>query len=484
MKLREKEAQEKKDRRRALIRKTAIVSSIAIGVLGLLFGLFAAGYFFLQSRESSYVADLRNALAAEGVTLEEYDVRKLYWLHWLTHLGGLDREFGDLRNRYRKTLQRAFQDRLDVSKDRLEILESLQAFSEAVPSVTEEPWWAEAGYDEKLGQEIAFVRSWRDLALEITIARDFSERLSAIRAALRSNRFIDADDPLYALMARQYLAGQVVRAIMEMIANPETEGIVRAAVPNEIDALAGDAIPFILIQSRLGEKRLDYWACYRLRGEIADAIDTLQLGVENRRFPVETTLKEIFDVPSAETRRRIWMAVIEEVKARYLFETVFDAWPREVTPLYQLLSDNLEIAPDSRDPLLPYLSSRPIYQAELDVLLALVSTRCLQYAMIDLVKEVQNQMEMKDIIDVWRITDLADRLDDLRPPDRTYLQAQRAYFEDQHQELIWLRDVAEVWNAGNREGASEFAPSFTDLLIRLCRDAGTLDAGVCADVDG
>ena len=71
MKLREKEAQEKKDRRRALIRKTAIVSSIAIGVLGLLFGLFAAGYFFLQSRESSYVADLRNALAAEGVTLEE-----------------------------------------------------------------------------------------------------------------------------------------------------------------------------------------------------------------------------------------------------------------------------------------------------------------------------------------------------------------------------------------------------------------------------
>ncbi len=482
MKLREKEAQEKKARRRALIRKVAIVASIAVGVLGLLFGLFAAGYFFLQSRESPYVADLRNALAAEGVTLEEYDVRKLYWLHWLTYLGGLDREFGDLRNRYRKTLQRTFHSRLDVSKDRLKILESLQAFSEAVPSVKDEPWWTEAGYGEKLNAEIAFVRSWRDLDIEIIIARDFSDRLSAIRAALRSNRFIDVDDPLYALMARQYLAGQVVRAVMEMTANPETEGLVRAVVPNEIDALAGDAIPFILIQSRLAEKRLDYWAYYRLRGEIADAIDSLQRGVENRRFPVETTLKEIFGVPSAETRRRIWVAVINEIRVRYLFETVPDAWPPEVTPLYRLLSDQLEIDPDSHDDLLPYLSSRPIYQAELDALLALVSTRCLQYAMIDLVKEVLNQMEMKDIIDVWRITDLAGRLDDLRPPDRTYLRGQRAYFDDQHQELVWLRDVAEVWNAGDREGASEFAPSFTDLLLRLCRDAGTLDEGVCANV--
>ena len=482
MKLREKEAQEKKDRRRALIRKTAFYLSIGTGIIIIVVLLFAAGYFFLQSRESPYVADLRNALAAEGVTIEAHDVRKLYWLHWLTHFGGLEREFGDLRNRYRKTLQRSFQNRLDVSKDRLEILESLQAFSEAVPSVTDEPWWTEAGYGEKLNAEIAFVRSWRDLALEITIARDFTERLSAIRAALRSNRFIDSDNVHYALMARQYLAGQVVRAVMEMTANPETEGIVRAVVPNEIDALAGDAIPFILIQSRLGEKRLDYWAYYRLRGEIADAIDSLQRGVENRRFPVETTLKEIFDVSSAETRRRIWVAIIDEVEARYIFETVPNAWPPEVTPLYRLLKDKVEIDPDSHDDLLPYLSSRPIYQGELDALLALVSTRCLQYAMIDLVKEVLNQMEMKDIIDVWRITDLAGRIDDLRPPDRTYLREQRAYFDDQHQELVWLRDVAEVWNVGDRKGAAEFAPSFTDLLLRLCRDAGTLDEGVCANV--
>lgn len=471
--IQEKKKKEEQQKKRQKLRENLLLIALLI--------LAAIPYIYvsvqqikaLEQENQYFLKGIRAKLASGDITdLADEDIETFI------RLANSRKEMDAFWETCHEQLDRVLQNRSDLNQSRLNRLKKFRAIASQMPDPKPE-WWTKNEYDAWLDSEIQFLELWENSTAQIANEKNLRKRLKRIRKLLHSDSLIS--DPGYAMISRKFLAETVIRSTLELEDNPSAEGVLTAVMP-EVHDYSGIALPLSLIYEQMREYKNNLDEYYAAREIVQSRLKKIEANVKSRSFIMRKVLREISKGLETSEEDRLVRHILLTLKEKYLFELAEEAWPPGVQPLPRVMEASYERNKNFSD-LIRIFSRQPVYQAELETLLALISVRCYQYEVISVFRNFTELMADDIEIDLSLLDELEKKVPGLMPPRQSYLRGTRAYFAKQGDALFRMKMLLSRWNRSkDTYERGRILREAEDFLAQHCRETLRPGEGDCIDV--
>ena len=343
-------------------------------------------------------------------------------------------------------------------------------------------------YKPLLDKRLTLLDWWQKAEDEFTKESTAQGRLRKIYQFLDKDEYVN--DKEYSLVTREYFARKAAASVLELEENKRSLDILEKADPRVKD-YQGAHLQYKIIYLQF-EKVADNLQTYAsIYATMKDSLQKLENQAKSRSALMESVLTKIYRGLSAKNQKRIAYALTDSIKESYMFELAPDQRITGLDFSVETLVSELKKCNRNCRRVLASFFKKPVYLTELETILALLAKRYYQYTAISCVKGIFQTMNYGYSVDIRLLENLEQKIEELTPPDKSYLEETLKYFRFEKRNLNWAKSLVEKWNKLRGyshyqayQGSIDKVKSKIEKFLRdLCKRTENPGEGDCADVD-